>query len=346
MNSNHDRQFLLSFCIPTYNRPKQLARLLAELVPQLTPEVEVVIRDDSPNTLSEDVVKKELVARGVSLRYIRGERIGLDLANLFLLEKARGVYIWWFSDDDELAPGAIARVLGLVKKYPDIAFMWANFAYDKGRKLAVSLPEERFFRDRDELLELLGTNIGLLSTFIMKREEGLPFLELGRRNSIGFAFASLVPVLGSLTGSGRFFFLRGPYVLCNPTPVEEIKEIATHTGEIMNNGFDVYGVNFYNIVTLFKGKFKRSSMRKLLADNFAAVWRGILVGWVGGWDTPRGKRWRMLRLYWSYPECWVAFPVMLLPLPIVRGFYRFYKLFFNERKWRWGRKEQAITPTS
>ena len=29
-----------------------------------------------------------------------GKKIGLDLANLFLLEKARGNFIWWIADDD------------------------------------------------------------------------------------------------------------------------------------------------------------------------------------------------------------------------------------------------------
>lgn len=311
--------------------------MLGNLIPQLTPEVEVVIRDDSSNSITQEIVKRKLESCGVTLQYFKGEKIGLDLANLFLLEKARGKYIWWFSDDDELASGAIAHVLELVKKHPEIDFMWANFAYGEDRKLAVSFPEERFFRDRNEIFELVGHKIGLLSTLILKREKGLPFLELGRKQSTGFGFAALVPVFGVLANSEKSFFLRGPYVFNHPTTIEEIKEIATRTGEIKNDAFDVYGVNFYQIVMLFRNKFKRRSVRKLLGSNFGCVWRGMLVGWVGGWDTPKGKRWRMFKLYWSYPEFWLAIVLLLLPLPINKFLYKIYKLFFEQRKFRFGK---------
>ena len=329
--------FCLSFCIPTYNRPKQFERLLRGLIPQLTPDVEIVIRDDSSNSLTEAVVRREIEARGIPHQYFKGEKIGADLAQLFLLEKARGKYVWWFGDDDEILLGAIEHVLELVKKYPDIDYMWANFTYGDGQKLAVSLSEERFFQDRNEVLELLGPNIGLLSTMFLKREKGMPFLELGRENAVGFAYAVLVPVTGTLTENGKFFFLRGPYVFNHPTAMEEIKEITMRTGEIKNDGFDVYGVNFYQIVTLFKHKFKKRSMRKLLSDNFASVWRGMLVGWVGGWDTPKGKRWRMFKLYWSYPEFWLAIVFLLLPLAINKLLYKIYKAFFSNRKFVFGR---------
>ncbi|MDP1689114.1 MAG: hypothetical protein Q8L47_03215, partial [bacterium] len=238
---------------------------------------------------------------------------------------------------DEILPGAINHVLELVKKYPEIDYMWVDFAHGEDRKLAIPFPEERFFRDRDEVLEILGPNIGLLSTMFIKRSKGMPFLDLGRKNAIGFAFAVLVPILGTLTGDGKFFFLRGPYVFNHPTTIDEIKEITTRTGSIKNDGFDIYGVNFYQIVSLFKSKFKKQSMKKFLSDNFAAVWRGMLVGYVGGWDTPNGKRWRMFKLYWSYPEFYLAIPFLLLPASVDRLLYKIYKLFFSHRHFRFSK---------
>lgn len=331
---------LLSVCIPTYNRPKDFERMFRGLIPQLTHEVEIVVRDDSPDYKTKEIFDRLLLGKEINHQYFKGEKIGVDAANLFLIEKASGKYIWWFSDDDELRPGAIARVLDLVKQYPEISFIWANFDYARDGTPAVNR-DDGFFRDRNEVLETLGTNIGLLSTLIFMRASALPALDLARKHIVGFSFAGLVPIFHILSGTGKFYFLRGPYVLCNPISLDNIKQITTKSGAIQNEAFNVYGVDFYSIVKEFEGKFSRRAIRNILSVNFAALWRGMLVGWVGGWDTPRGKLWKMFRLYWSFPEFWIALPAFLMPLWFNRGLYKIYKIFFSHRKFVFGRNSDV-----
>ena len=235
-----------------------------------------------------------------------------------------------------MRPGAIARVLDLVKRHPQISFIWANFDYANAGAPAV-MREDGFFRNGDEVIETLGTNIGLLSTLIFHRASAMPALDLAKKHIVGFSFAGLVPIFHILSGTGKFYFLRGPYVLCNPISLDEIKQITTKTGIIKNEAFNVYGVDFYSIVKEFDGKFSRRAIRKILTVNFASLWRGMLVGWVGGWDTPRGKLWKMFRLYWSFPEFWIAFPAFLMPLWLSRWLYKIYKIFFSHRKFVFGR---------
>src|SRR3989344_2357756 len=204
---------LLSICIPTYNRPTQFRRMLTGLIPQLTDEIELVIRDDSPDDKTrkvfDELIKKFKPASKLS--YFKGEKIGLDAANLFLLENATGKYIWWFSDDDEFMPGAISRTLELVKRYPEITFIFINFSFEKSEILAVD-KDDGFFRDRNDVLETVGANIGLLSSLFLCREDAISSLPLARKHIKGFSFASLVPVFNNLSGQGKFYFLRGPYV--------------------------------------------------------------------------------------------------------------------------------------
>ena len=327
-----NNQILLSIGVPTYNRPTQFRRMLTSLMPQLTSETELLIRDDSINNETKKVFD-ELIKKfnpPAKLNYFKGEKIGLDAANLFLVENASGKYVWWFSDDDEFASEAISRVLGLIKKFPEITFIWANF--DSNGKLAVN-KQDGFFRDGNEVLEVLGTNIGLLSTLIFRRKDAIASLPVAQKHVVGFSFAGLVPILHILSGGGKFYFLRGPYIFNHLTTVDEIKKITIKNGEIKNEGFIVYGIDFYNIVREFKGKFRQSSIRKILSVNFASLWRGMLVGWIGGWDTPKGKRWKMFKLYWNFPEFWIAMPLFLMPLWINKFLYRIYKIFFSHRKW-------------
>ena len=135
-----------------------------------------------------------------------------------------------------------------------------------------------------------------------------------------------------LSQPGKFYFLKGPYLFCHPTTNEEVKKIMTRTGKIINEAFNIYGINFYNIIKDYENSFTKKAVRKILSKNFSYVWRGILVGWIGGWDTPKGKLWRMFKIYWSYPEFWLALPAFSIPLCLNRALYKVYKIFFHERK--------------
>ena len=327
----------LSICIPTFNRPKAFKRFLSRLLPQIDSRVEIVIRDDSPNDDTKKIFYSLIEDINISHKYFHDSKIGLDAAVLFLLENASGDYVWFFGDDDELLDGGIKAVLNLMDNNNDLNFIWANFALSDKSNLAVNR-SNGFFESQDDMLESLAHDICLLSTQVVKRKVALKGLERAQKHIHGFAFASTAIVLYAATEPGRSYFLRGPFVLCNPTSMDEIKSKTTQGGVINNDGFITYGIYFFELMKDFNDRFSRKSIRKTLNGNFACLWRGILVGWVGGWDTPKGKRIQMLKYYWSYPECWVAFSIMLLPRWMVIAFYKFYKIFYSQRKFTFLKK--------
>ena len=323
---------LLSICIPTYNRAKDFERMLQGVLPQLTNEVEIVVRDDGANLDTKVIFDRILQRQEFNHQYIKEEKIGLDASSIFLIEKAKGKFIWFFSDDDEMRPGAIARILQLIKDHQDLTFMWANYDFEQLGNMAI-IRDDGFFKDGNEVLETVGVAIGFLSAIIFKRESALPALDHAKTHIVGFSFAFIVPILHILSSSGRFYFLRGPYILCHPTSGEEFKKILNKNGGVKNNiAFKSYGIDFYNIINEFKDKFDDRVIRKVLAHNFGCLWRGILVGWVGGWDSPQGKRWNMFKIYWSFPECWIALVCFVMPLWVNKKLYKGYKLFFYQRK--------------
>mgnify|MGYP000673961912 CR=1 FL=1 len=325
-----DDEIWLSICIPTYNRPLQLERMLKKLIPQISAGIEIVIRDDSETEESRVLIDKLFSEQCINYRYFSGSRIGVDSAAIFLLEKSIGKYIWWFSDDDEMTPNVITEIKEIVLK-SDYEVVWANFSYNQYGSLAVNRPSGPF-DSPDEALRVLGTNVGLISTQIIRRKTGLRAIDFAKKHIHGISFASTAIFLKSLGGVGGGYFIRGPAIKCNPTEIEEIIKITSKDGEIINNGFKVYGEYFRELVVDLPDAYSKSAKRYAISINFSSLWRGMLVGWVGGWDTPRGKRLKMLKLYWSFPECWIALTLFCLPRPVVSSFYKMYKIFFSHRK--------------
>jgi len=319
--------YILSICIPTFNRPQQLKRLLNDLAPQINDDVEILIRDDSDNELTKKVVDLFFkIETQKNIKYIKGKKIGVDAATLFLLENARGKFIWFYGDDDQIEPGAVSYVLDILNKYP-IDYIWINFSYGVNNT-ALPLNEDRYFRDNNEVLVLLGRSIGFLSSILIKREKALLYLALAKQNIYGFAFAVLIPVLGILKAENKLFLISKPLVINNPTTHEEIKLITNNDGVIKNDGFYVYGVYLKNVLIIFEENFDKNSLRKFIKKNFRQTWMGMVVGYCGEFDTPKGKIIQMIKHYWTYPEIIVPITLLLMPRKLVNYMYLAYKKFW------------------
>lgn len=104
---------LLTLAIPTYNRAWCLKDLLSALAEQLKdePRVELLISDNASPDETPSLVQ-DFAAQGLRIRYLRNaENIGGDANFLQCFEQARGKYVWLFSDDDLIIPGALAKIL-------------------------------------------------------------------------------------------------------------------------------------------------------------------------------------------------------------------------------------------
>jgi len=124
---------LVSFAIPTYNRSAKLARLLKILYAQTecvaADAVEVLISDNC-STDDTRLVMDQYAPYGARL-FRQTTNLDLDANLRFLYEQARGQYVWFFSDDDILLPGALRKVLdALASRSPDVLLF--SFAQPPG----------------------------------------------------------------------------------------------------------------------------------------------------------------------------------------------------------------------
>lgn len=121
-----ENSILLSICIPTYNRSKELLRLLGEIqieIDQLGTAniVDVIVRDNSENNETE---RKLVVAEFAGKPWLdykkNASNIGFDNNILNLFCEAKGDYVWLVGDDDIIFKGSIVKVIDLIKLNPDI----------------------------------------------------------------------------------------------------------------------------------------------------------------------------------------------------------------------------------
>jgi len=304
-----------------------MQNLLDSLKLQEMTGVEIVIRDDSSDNKTEEIVRRYEDA--LPIRYFKGEKTGVDRAIIFITQQATGKYIWWFGDD-VMAPGAVDYILQLLRQHQDISLIWVNSIPMEGGMLSLDFGKDKFFRDRNEVLEQVGDLLGFISATLFKRENALPGLKLAERH-VGSAFVTLYLILYVLSGDGRFYYVQTPYVIAQSKPASE---------SLWYDPFQVFAVNLYQVVTddEFRKKFSPASVKRMLANNLDSICRTILVhrakGYMHGLGSKSPKLGMLFLLYWKFPAFWWALPFLIAPRFLVRILYRLYKVFFRETRLR------------
>ena len=116
MDEPREENFLLSVCIPTYNRRACLECAVNSVLAIYRPQIEIIISDNCSDDDTE-VFCRELVAAHPQIRYIRNaSNIGPDGNFLQLLRSAQGKYIQLLSDDGEVRCLDIDRFLSFLRE--------------------------------------------------------------------------------------------------------------------------------------------------------------------------------------------------------------------------------------
>lgn len=313
---------LLSICILSYNQVEEIERLLISLQNQYTNDLEILMRDDSTNDETKELVEKYSIK--IPITYYKGVKEGIDNTVIFLTRKAVGKFIWWMGDDT-IEPEGVAEVLNVIKTYPNVNFIWANCQIYNTNILAINIKSGSGPIDKNELLKLGGAGLGFISATIFEREMGLKALPRAEKY-IGSLFTNLYIVMYVISKSYGCYYLRGPIVMNYPTTSEEIKKLVIKSdGKIENRGFEVYGITLPDIIREFSKDFMLDVIDKVIKTSFRSAWQGMYVGWIGGWDTPQGKKMKLFKNYWQYPSAYLAIVLLSLPVSINKKLYIVFK---------------------
>lgn len=320
---NKKTDIILSVSALAYNNPEKVKGFLSGVLPQMQSGAEIVINDNSTNDKVEIMVKKEFNSPFV--RYFKNkENVGAERNLILAIERSLGKYVWWYGDD-EMCEGAISHVLDILRKKQDISFIFVNFHIaDQGlNNPIIKISKDKFFKDKNQVLEELANVLGFMSSIIIKREsfDNINMNELER--FIKSEFINFFIVLHILAQGGESYFIAFPYVRCFPTA----------PGVASYDGFIIFAINFFKVAKNFEEYFSKKSLKKILAKNFGHVWRGELVGAVKGSETPIKRLKILFKLYWNFPEFWIALPFFLMPRFINIFFYKLYKKITGDNKY-------------
>ena len=128
---------LLSICIPCYNRPTSLAKLLASV--DCDPEsIEIVVAEDGSPRRAEirEVANLFQESSVYKFKYLENpENLGFDGNVRGLVRAANGQYVMFIGDDDEFLPGALDEFLEYLSENTQAKYILRSYSveHDTGR---------------------------------------------------------------------------------------------------------------------------------------------------------------------------------------------------------------------
>ena len=165
----------LSLCIATLNRAGYIGQTIDAILPQLTPEVELVVvdgasHDETPTLMAQyERLHPNIVYRR------EAQNCGFDSDFDKAVAYARGDYCWLMSDDDLIVPGAIAQVLTRLADSPQAVIVNADIRDRELRELLkprqMALDDDRDYgeADHERFLTDAGSYLSFIGAVVVER---------------------------------------------------------------------------------------------------------------------------------------------------------------------------------
>lgn len=121
---------LVTIITPTYKTGDKLQRPYSSLLAQTYNNWEWVIIDDSNDDGQTFKAISELANKDYRIRPYKTDRHSGVIGNIkrAACDLGRGEYLIELDHDDELTPDALSRVVETYKKYPEVGFVYSDFA--------------------------------------------------------------------------------------------------------------------------------------------------------------------------------------------------------------------------
>lgn len=205
-------EYILTICIPTYNRAILLKGLIENIYSEIdkckkADDIQILVVDGNSEDNTTEIIH-ELQAKGNIKYFRRAERVGIDRDILKCVELADGKYCWLFSDDDRMTTGAISYLLDTLKENENVTGCFCNrisydFQMEKEVGEASGWPgkifnNNRIFTDKSECFKFIGMDFGFISSQVVKRSEWQKVAESNDFGDLYFSYYLMVHIIGKI----------------------------------------------------------------------------------------------------------------------------------------------------
>jgi glycosyltransferase involved in cell wall biosynthesis len=264
---------ILSILIPTYNVEHFVEECLDSVLKQVDDRCEIIIYDDKSTDQTLEKVKQNIINNDQRVILICADKNqGLSHARNKLVSLSTGEFIWFIDSDDKIFPGAIDKILQIVKTHdPDIiAFDFVKLNTDL--KQSAKKNKERhstfkgsagFFKASDDNLFISTIRSSRLYSWarVFRREvfrENIIFPE-GQL----FEDISTTPIL--IRNAGSLFYICEPLYMYRIRPGSIVSGLSTN-----NSAAPMLALNL--MVHRYESAFgPMSDLAKKATTGFAAM---------------------------------------------------------------------------
>lgn len=219
---------ILSICIPNYGRPEFLKKNINVIAKQNSSDIEIVITDDSsPDDIKKIVRDFRKKYPQVSLRFKRhSTNQGFDKNVLSVIQFAKGQFCWLLSNDDQILPGAIKKILKTVNQNPDVSLIVVNYQrFDEiikkiTAKKMISIKKDRLFNNaskfffhetKSSYFKIIGLNTLTMSIDVFSRDRWLKAAKTTTRY-MGHNFIHFFILASIIKKNPSIYILSTPYL--------------------------------------------------------------------------------------------------------------------------------------
>ncbi|MBC6610306.1 glycosyltransferase family 2 protein [Hymenobacter sp. BT507] len=137
----------ITIVIPTYKRPKFLAEAVTSCLQQTYPPYAILIGDDSPDTITQDVVTALQATTTIPIQYIHHQPPLRQAGNVnALMQRVQSEKLMLLHDDDALLPTALGTLAAEFERDPtiEVAYGQQYIITDDGE---ISYPRSVLFNE-------------------------------------------------------------------------------------------------------------------------------------------------------------------------------------------------------
>lgn len=166
----------VSICIPSYNRPGELVRLLGSINTACKNDVEIVICEDKSPRRNEIIqhVNNFKKTSELEIRLNLNEtNLGYDANLRHVIDMAHGQFIIFMGDDDVFYTENLPKFIEFLKTHPDLGYILKNHTLihkNKEKEEYRYYPNDTFFRKGLDGYLSLFRKSGFISGFCIQRE--------------------------------------------------------------------------------------------------------------------------------------------------------------------------------